>query len=57
MSSGTPLSGMDRSVDTGEDAEDICDTEGCGNRLDDGEGWDGRCGDCADRLWNGVEDE
>lgn len=28
---------------------DHCATEGCTNPLDDGEGFDGYCGDCADR--------
>jgi hypothetical protein len=32
--------------------DETCDTEGCDNRIDDGEGWNGRCGDCADRLEN-----
>lgn len=29
-------------------AEDLCDQ--CGSELDDGEGSDGKCGDCADRA-------
>lgn len=29
---------------------ETCRTPGCGNSLDDGEGWDGFCGTCADRL-------
>lgn len=28
---------------------DHCATHGCANPLDDGEGFDGYCGDCADR--------
>lgn len=27
----------------------ICSTPGCGNLLDDGEGYDGECGSCADK--------
>lgn len=30
--------------------EERCAVDGCGNRLDDGEGYDGLCGDCADAL-------
>lgn len=30
--------------------EDFCDSDGCSKSLDDGEGWDGKCGDCADRI-------
>lgn len=33
-----------------EPAEEYCSTEGCTNTLDDGEGWDGYCGSCADRI-------
>ena len=29
------------------DGEDHCP---CGNSLDDGEGWDGKCGNCADKA-------
>jgi hypothetical protein len=28
-------------------SDDVC---GCGQPLDDGEGWDGRCGNCADLM-------
>jgi dsDNA-binding SOS-regulon protein len=28
---------------------DICSTPGCGNSTADGEGWDGKCGSCADK--------
>lgn len=34
------------------DRDDICSDpfdEGCTASLDDGEGWDGACGNCADR--------
>ncbi|CAN5249562.1 hypothetical protein BH09ACT8_BH09ACT8_63140 [soil metagenome] len=34
------------------DRDDICSDpfdEGCAASLDDGEGWDGACGNCADR--------
>lgn len=27
----------------------------CGNSLDDGQGWDGNCGDCADIAANTEE--
>lgn len=32
-----------------EDVAQRCSTEGCENLCDDGEGWDGLCGECADR--------
>lgn len=32
-----------------DEDEDVCDTPGCSNRLDDGEGYDGYCGECADK--------
>lgn len=31
------------------DAEELTRCPGCGEANDDGEGWDGRCGNCADR--------
>lgn len=30
--------------------EDACDTDGRTNLIDDGEGYDGHCGNCADRY-------
>ncbi|BBN50769.1 hypothetical protein [Mycobacterium avium] len=36
------------------DADDVCRdpyNEGCTASLDDGEGWDGACGNCADRQY------
>lgn len=33
--------------------DDFCST--CGGSLDDGEGWDGYCGNCADRVVNEEE--
>lgn len=36
----------------GQPADERC---ACGNALDDGEGWDGRCGSCADRAENGGQ--
>lgn len=36
------------------DADDICCDpyeEGCTASLDDGEGWNGACGNCADRQY------
>jgi hypothetical protein len=37
--------------DEEEDDEDLdtCTTPGCGNSTADGEGWDGKCGSCADK--------
>ena len=35
--------------------EDLC--ADCGAPLDDGEGWDGLCGDCADLADPDPEDE
>jgi hypothetical protein len=36
-------------VDDEDDELKLCNTEGCGNSLDDGEGFDGKCGSCADK--------
>lgn len=36
------------------DADDVCCDpyeEGCTASLDDGEGWNGACGNCADRQY------
>jgi hypothetical protein len=33
-----------------EDGPEVCRAEDCGASLDDGEGYDGYCGTCADRL-------
>ncbi|PJE00768.1 MAG: hypothetical protein CK429_36160 [Mycobacterium sp.] len=36
------------------DTDDICSDpyeEGCTASLDDGEGWNGACGNCADRQY------
>ncbi|MGJ6127331.1 hypothetical protein QN239_32650 [Mycolicibacterium sp. Y3] len=36
------------------DTDDICSDpyeEGCTASLDDGEGWNGSCGNCADRQY------
>lgn len=41
VSVGAPVD----SPDEDDDSDDKC---GCGASLDDGEGWDGKCGDCAD---------
>lgn len=41
------------------DADDICSDpydEGCTASLDDGEGWNGACGNCADRQYADEED-
>ncbi|MBY0285574.1 MAG: hypothetical protein K2X52_00260 [Mycobacteriaceae bacterium] len=42
------------------DRDDICSDpfdEGCMASLDDGEGWDGACGNCADRQAAADEEE
>jgi hypothetical protein len=45
----------DEDEDDGDDEEeededlDICSVDGCGNSTADGEGYDGKCGTCADR--------
>ena len=36
--------------DEDEDEEEICREEGCENSLDDGEGYDGLCGEHADEA-------
>lgn len=41
------------SLDTDDEGES-CE---CGDSLDDGEGWDGLCGNCADALEGPLEDE
>jgi hypothetical protein len=33
-----------------EDDTETCSTDGCGASPNDGEGYDGYCGTCADRL-------
>lgn len=39
-----------------EEPDDFDDDRcSCGNSLDDGQGWDGYCGDCADLRANTVE--
>lgn len=40
----------------GHDDEDRCDTPGCDGRTDDGEGWDGYCGNCADKKQAAADD-
>lgn len=38
------------------DVNDLDDDRcSCGNSLDDGQGWDGKCGDCADLAANTDE--
>ncbi|GAB3162157.1 hypothetical protein GCM10027258_80620 [Amycolatopsis stemonae] len=45
-------------AEDGDEGEDeVCATEGCDGRLDDGEGWDGRCGNCADRIYAAEQGE
>jgi hypothetical protein len=42
------------SADVDFDTDDICCDpyeEGCTASLDDGEGWNGACGNCADRQY------
>jgi hypothetical protein len=38
-----------------DDYWDEGDNCSCGNSLDDGQGWDGKCGDCADIAANTDE--
>lgn len=38
-------------VTSGLDDEEPCATEGCDGSMDDGEGEDGYCGNCADRIY------
>ncbi|MFN6548170.1 hypothetical protein [Mycolicibacterium nivoides] len=41
-----------------EDPDDTCSDpfeDGCTASLNDGEGWDGACGNCADRKDNEAE--
>lgn len=41
---------------TGQHDDDRDDDNcSCGNSLDDGQGWDGKCGDCADIAENTHE--
>ncbi|WNV90287.1 hypothetical protein [Umezawaea sp. Da 62-37] len=48
----------DEQDDDEEDEEPApCRTEDCDGDPDDGEGWDGYCGNCADRLDGGEDDE
>lgn len=35
-----------------DEGYDLCAADDCVNALDDGEGWDGYCGTCADRIVN-----
>jgi hypothetical protein len=37
-----------------KDEADMCSE--CGQPADNGEGWDGLCGSCADRVENELED-
>jgi len=34
-----------------------CRTDGCDGDPDDGEGWDGFCGNCADAIQERYDDE
>jgi len=50
----TPIESVD------VDADDICCDpyeEGCTASLNDGEGWNGACGNCADRQYAEEEEE
>lgn len=44
----------DECADDNADDGEIC--RDCGLQIDDGEGYDGRCGDCAD-AWENRTDE
>lgn len=50
--SGIALEAPDIDADDYWDDGDKCN---CGNSLDDGQGWDGKCGDCADIAENTAE--
>ncbi|MFS0885183.1 hypothetical protein [Aeromicrobium sp. 179-A 4D2 NHS] len=39
---------MDDRGNFAEQADDVCRTSGCFELTDDGQGWDGYCGNCAD---------
>lgn len=57
---GEPDCLSEGTLDDPDEDEGTCDTEGCKNAIDDGEGYDGRCGECADKLFseeNGDEDD
>lgn len=43
------LDGAREHYDQGEPDDDDFACRECGGPTDDGEGWDGLCGDCADR--------
>lgn len=45
--------GANIAVESDDDDEDTCS---CGASLDDGEGYDGLCGNCADRADNELQD-
>lgn len=36
---------------------DLCRSRDCINPTNDGEGWDGYCGSCADRITNNEKEE
>ncbi|MFJ3182352.1 hypothetical protein ACIPJN_28750 [Streptomyces sp. NPDC086796] len=41
----------------GDPLEELCSNEGCRASLSDGEGYDGECGNCADRRYLHEEGE
>lgn len=47
-------------TDTDRDSDDICSDpfeEGCTDSLADGEGWNGACGNCADRQYAAEQED
>ncbi|MBX9918670.1 MAG: hypothetical protein K2Y33_02385 [Mycolicibacterium frederiksbergense] len=56
----TATQASDTDKDNDRDSEDICSDpfeEGCTDSLDDGEGWNGACGNCADRQYAAEQDD
>lgn len=35
---------------SGDEPDDLCANQECDGLTDDGEGWNGYCGTCADRI-------
>lgn len=46
---GSALAGRRTAKRDDDDDDNICDAKGCTNKLDDGEGYDGYCGEHADK--------
>ncbi|MGW4527813.1 hypothetical protein [Amycolatopsis sp. NPDC004378] len=41
----------------GDGEPEVCATEDCDDSLEDGEGWNGFCGNCADRIYAAEHDD